>query len=113
MRIPFTQIPSEEIPIQDWRPLAILAVEPFEFADRFGVEFEEDHDDLDYFVFAALSLRSGKKLFLKRYKNDRIPGISIEVSKIELGPETLHEFLETFGLLDTDITWRSPLVTGP
>lgn len=44
-------------------------MEPATLERRYGLTFEQDHDDLDHFELAAIALTEGQQLWLMRYRD--------------------------------------------
>ena len=90
----------------------LVAIVRQEFAeiDRLkDVTFRSGFDDLDYLVFATLSLPSGNCVGLVRHNNSPSPGIEICVSYNQLNTrEVLKEALIEMNLTPKDLTWIHP-----
>ena len=91
------------------RPIAVLGLEPQDFTSRFGVEFEEGSDDLDFTRSALIELDSGLVAGLVRYARSPQPGTELHAFERSTDVESaLHEFLSEFGLDERDVTWVLP-----
>ena len=89
--------------------VAIIRQEPNEISSLNKLEFRKSFDDLDYLVFATLSLPSGHKVALVRHKNS--PGSGTEICVKDNQPNTaaiLQEALREMNLTTNDITWIHP-----
>ncbi|MEO1799587.1 MAG: hypothetical protein AAFR62_04075 [Cyanobacteria bacterium J06629_2] len=63
--------------IAETKLVAIVNREPAEIGKLHQIEFRPSFDDLDYLVFASLSLPSGDRISLIRHDNSPTPGIEI------------------------------------
>jgi hypothetical protein len=85
---------------------------PPESSSRFGVEFEEGSDDLDFTRSALIKLESGLLAGLVRYARSPEPGTELHAPERSTDTEAaLHEFLTEFGLDERDVTWVIPQPT--
>jgi 5,6,7,8-tetrahydromethanopterin hydro-lyase len=98
----FTQIP-ESLRNASLRPIAVLNLEPGDFAVRYGLTFLPDPRGTS--VAALLQTRSGQQYMLLRHHDD--PGAGIEVLARESGPSELdlREFLAAFDLDRGVVSW--------
>ena len=95
--------------IPETKLVAIVNREPAEIAAVNHLEFRPSFDDLDYLVFATLSLPSGARLGLIRHENSPSPGTEICVGHDR--PNTaavLQEALLEMNLTVDDLTWIHP-----
>ena len=95
--------------IPETKLVAIVNREPAEIATAKKLEFRPSFDDLDYLVFATLSLPSGDRLGLIRHENSPSPGTEICVRHGR--PNTaavLKEALLEMNLTFDDLTWIHP-----
>jgi hypothetical protein len=91
------------------RPLAVVSLEPEDFTSRFGVEFAEGSDDLDFMRSALVELDSGLVAGLVRYARSPEPGTEVHAPQGFADPESvLRELLAEFGLSDGDVRWVLP-----
>jgi hypothetical protein len=91
------------------RPIAVMRLEPEDFASRFGIDFEEGSTDLDFTRSALIELESGLVAGLVRYARSPQPGTELHAPEQSTDPESaLHEFLTEFGLDERDVTWVLP-----
>lgn len=91
------------------RPIAVVRLEPEDFTSRFGVEFAEGSDDLDFTRSALIRLDSGLVAGLVRYARSPEPGTELHVSERSTDPKSaLREFLTEFGLDERDVMWVLP-----
>ncbi len=85
----------------------MIALEPNELANRFGLAFAVEADDLDEYQIAAVKGELGHRLHLVRYRGNPVPGTIVYVD-VDLDPESVErEIIATFDLADADISWRS------
>jgi hypothetical protein len=89
--------------------VAIIRQEPAEITRFNQLEFRPSFDDLDYLIFATLSLPSGDRIGLIRHQNSPSPGTEICVSYDR--PPTavvIQEALSEMNLTVDDLTWIHP-----
>ncbi len=89
--------------------VAIIRQEPAEITRLNKLEFRQSFDDLDYLVFATLSLPSGNKVALVRHENSPSSGTEICVKYNQ--PNTaaiLQEALTEMNLTLKELTWIHP-----
>ncbi len=89
--------------------VAIIRKEPAEITRLHKLEFSQSFDDLDYLVFATLSLPSGARIALVRHENSPAPGTEICVKYNQ--PNTAAVLKEAFTKMDltlNDLTWIHP-----
>jgi hypothetical protein len=109
-----TAIKSQNlIPLEDSIPetklVAIVNREPAEITTLNKLEFRPSYDDLDYLVFATLSLPSGDRLGLIRHDNSPSPGTEICVRHNQLNiAAVLQEAIAEMNLNIDDLTWIHP-----
>jgi hypothetical protein len=89
--------------------VAIIRQEPAEITRFNRLEFRPSFDDLDYLIFATLSLPSGDRIGLIRHQNSPSPGTEICVS-YERPPTAvvIQEALSEMNLTVDDLTWIHP-----
>jgi hypothetical protein len=89
--------------------VATIRQEPVEISKSNNLEFQESYDDLDYLVFATLSLPFGCQVSLVRHLNSPEPGIEICVRYNQPNiPTVLAETLNAMNLTVDDLTWVHP-----
>jgi hypothetical protein len=94
---------------EPFRPIAVLDLEPQDFTSRFGVEFEEGSDELDFSRSALIELDSGLVAGLVRYARSPEPGTELHAPEQSTDPASaLQAFLTEFGLDERDVTWVLP-----
>lgn len=94
---------------ESFRPIAVMNLEPEDFTSRFGVEFEEGSDDLDFTRSALIELDSGLVAGLVRYARSPRPGTELHAPERVADVESaLQELLTEFGLDQRDVTWVLP-----
>lgn len=101
------------IPLEDSIPetklVAIVNREPAEITSINHLEFRPSFDDLDYLVFATLSLPSGDRLGLVRHDNCPSPGTEICVGHNQLNiAAVIQEAITEMNLTIEDLTWIHP-----
>jgi Cdc6-like AAA superfamily ATPase len=90
-------------------PVAVLRMEPDELTSKGVLSFREGFDDLDYLVFAMLSLPSGRKVTLVRHTNAPSPGTEVCVVPEETAIVlTILETIQTLNLTVADLSWIHP-----
>jgi hypothetical protein len=91
------------------RPIAVMRLEPDDFASRFGIDFEEGSTDLDFTRSALIEFESGLVAGLVRYARSSRPGTELHAPERSADPQSaLHEFLTEFDLDERDVTWVLP-----
>lgn len=99
----FTQI-AEGSRNASLRPIAVLALEPSDFASRYGLEFHPD--DSDETVAALLQIRSGQQFMLLRHVDAPLGGTEVLADEASDHPHhDLLELLDALSLSDHAITW--------
>ncbi len=89
--------------------VAIIRQEPAEITRLNKLEFRQSFDDLDYLVFATLSLPSGNKVALVRHENSPASGTEICVKYNQSNTAAvLKEALTEMNLTLNDLTWIHP-----
>ncbi|MEM9275490.1 MAG: DUF1822 family protein [Cyanobacteria bacterium P01_F01_bin.143] len=89
--------------------VAIIRQEPAEITKLQELEFNRSYDDLDYLVFATLSLPSGHKVALVRHENSPAPGTEICVKYNQPNVAVvIKEALTEMNLSPNDLTWIHP-----
>jgi hypothetical protein len=95
--------------IPETKLVAIVNREPAEITKVNKLEFCPSFDDLDYLVFATLSLPSGDRLGLIRHDNSPSPGTEICVRHNQLNiAAVLQEAIAEMNLTIDDLTWIYP-----
>jgi hypothetical protein len=92
----------------DYRPIAVLTLEPDELSMRLGIIFFDEGDDLDHFEWAGLKLATGEQLLLVRHHHSPSPGTQVNA---DLGSDTtmvLNRFLDATGMTMAQVSWRAP-----
>ena len=89
--------------------VAMIRQEPTDICRICQVEFRHSYDDLDYLVFATLSLPSGDRLGLIRHDNSPVPGTEICVRlDQEDVPAVIQAAIMVMNLSLEDLTWIHP-----
>jgi hypothetical protein len=95
--------------ILETKLVAIVNREPAEITKVNKLEFRPSFDDLDYLVFATLSLPSGDRLGLIRHDNSPSPGTEICVGHNQPNiVAILQEVIAEMNLNIDDLTWIHP-----
>ena len=95
--------------IAETKLVAIVRQEPAEISRVHQLEFRPSFDDLDYLVFATLSLHSGDRLGLVRRDNSPVPGTEICVRQdLKNIPAVLQQAMAEMNLTIDDLTWIHP-----
>jgi hypothetical protein len=102
-------------------PVAVLRMEPDDLTRTGVLSFREGFDDLDYLVFAMLSLPSGREVTLVRHANAPSPGIEVCVVPSEKAIASslrtvthqesalaILETVKTLNLTVADLSWIHP-----
>jgi|SRR5579884_405868 len=107
--MPIRQVtPHKHFPSRDSRALATLRFSPEELAARYGLEFEEDYDDLDCFKLAAIALEDGNQAWLMRHRGNPEPGTDVYVDSLADLAATREQLERILGVTDADFTWFAP-----
>ena len=89
--------------------VAIIRQKPSEITKLHKLEFHRSFDDLDYLVFATLSLPSGNQVALVRHENSPAPGTEIYVKYNQSNTAAvIKEVLSEMNLSLNDLTWIHP-----
>lgn len=95
--------------IPETKLVAIVNREPAEITSVTHLEFRPSFDDLDYLVFAILSLPSGDRLGLIRHDNFPSSGTEICVGHNQLNiAAVIQEAITEMNLTIDDLTWIYP-----
>lgn len=105
--------PDDRFPSGDGRPLATLRFSPEELATRFGLTFEEDYDDLDWFDLAAIALPDRSQAWLMRHRGNPEPGTTVYVDASAHPARTKELVQQVLGLADEDFCWIAPAADAP
>src|SRR5437588_12047450 len=115
---PFSQVPlrpeqvehglaassSEEVPSV---PITMIAADPADLENRWGLRFDDSFDNLDYVKVAVVQLQAGPRLTLLLHRGSPVPGI--EVCAVDASPasydaaQTLATMLSPHGK-----NWQRP-----
>ena len=95
--------------ISETKLVAMIRQEPEDISRLSQLEFTESYDDLDYLVFATLTLPSKNRVVLVRHQNSPQPGIEIYVKRDRDNTlKIIQEALTEINLTIKDITWIHP-----
>lgn len=112
--MPVQQVrPDDHFPSGDSQALATLRFSPEALAERHGLTFEEDNDDLDWFQLAAMALPDGSRAWLMRHQGNPEPGTIVYVDAgAELATAKAH-LTRALGLREEDFSWVAPELVVP
>ena len=95
--------------ILETKLVAMIQQEPENIPRLSQLEFTESYDDLDYLVFATLTLPSRNQVALVRHHNSPQSGVEIYVKHdLDNTLEIIQEALKEMNLALKDITWIHP-----
>lgn len=104
--------PHEWWPGGDSRPLAVLKLSLEALTERYGIEFEEDCDDLDCYRLAAIQLPDRSQVWLTHYRGEPAIETTVTVDVDADFPHTLHMLAGVLALSlspeDKAFAWISP-----
>lgn len=104
--------PQERWPGGDSRSLAVLKLSLEALSEHYGIEFEEDYDDLDYYFLAAIQLPDHSQVWLTHYRGEPESETTVTVDVDADFPRTLHLLAKVLSLSlspeDKAFTWISP-----
>jgi hypothetical protein len=107
MSIPaFVQIEPTPWPSRYGEAIAVTPVRPELFSRAFGLAFFEGSDNLDAYEAAAIRLRSGRMLGLRRHAGSPDSGTEVHADMADDFVSALREFLDAFDLSVEDLSWR-------
>ncbi|MFL5383540.1 MAG: hypothetical protein ACJ8GN_13565 [Longimicrobiaceae bacterium] len=101
----FTQTKPIPWPGGHGEAAAVVALSPAALADRYGLRFYEESDNLDFYDAAAVRLDSGRRVGLLRHHGNPSPGTELHVDAGERLLDAIREFLDAFDLHANDLTW--------
>ena len=95
--------------IAETKLVAMIRQEPAEIQATNKLEFRSGFDDLDYLIFATLSLPSGDRIGLIRHDNSPSPGTEICVRQdLKNILAVLQQAMAEMNLTFDDLTWINP-----
>ncbi len=95
--------------IAETKLVAIVNREPAEITRLHQLEFRPSFDDLDYLIFASLSLPSGDRISLIRHDNSPASGTEIYVRPdLKNISVVLTQAMAEMNLAIDDLTWIHP-----
>jgi len=101
----WTQIDPAAWPTSENQPIAVIALDPEDLRREYGIEFKDDHDDLDSMRLAVLRLPSGSVVGLARYMSAPDPGTGV-YAEGDAEPDTvLREIRQVFELPARAVSW--------
>lgn len=105
--------PDAMFPSGDSLALAMLRFAPKELAQRYGLSFNEDYDDLGWYTLAAIVLPDGSQAWLLRHRGNPVPGTVVYVDADADLIQATTQLKQVLALTDDDITWVAPLLDHP
>ena len=115
---PFSQIPlrpeqlehglaassNEEVPSV---PITMIAADPADLENRWGLRFDDSFDNLDYVMVAVVQLQAGPRLTLLLHRGSPVPGI--ELCAVDASPASYDAAQMLLTMLSSrEIIWRRP-----
>jgi hypothetical protein len=100
----FSQI-DEHLRRDSLRPIAVIALEPEELTERYGLIFEPDGRRAG--VAAMIETAGGDQYMLLRHDDDPCPGTEVLASELSIEPG--RDLTELLGALNLDanlVTWK-------
>jgi hypothetical protein len=94
-------------PSGDGRVVAILALEPAELSERFGLAFQDGIDDLGRYRLAAIALANGSQAWMLKHDDDPNPGTEVMVDADADPDEAQSHFLNALGLDRSVLLWAA------
>lgn len=104
--------PHGHFPSGDRRALLEVALDPADLADRYGLSFEEELDDLDRYQRAAVALPDGSQAWLIKYRGEAGTGTTVYVDAAADPGETKRLLLRMLALAEKDLSWAGPVEVG-
>jgi upstream activation factor subunit UAF30 len=105
------QVPISEVAGGLAQPVAIIGLEPHELTERYGIQFEESKDDLDYLVAALIRPPSGRVFALVRHRHQPNSGTDILINEKSADMKRdLEEAVRHLGLTRSQLKWLHPTV---
>jgi hypothetical protein len=102
------QIPPHAWPSGDSKHIAVVRFNPEHFMEKFGLQFENELDGLDYFQLAAVELPDGSQTFLTRYAHEVIdPGTIFSIDSQAEDKNAQLQITEIFTFTEKDFIWTS------
>ena len=87
------------------RSAGTFSTRPEHITARTGLEFESDHDDLDYFRAIGLELPSGRHVVLLWYERSPIPSLSVQIESADDPIAARTDLMATLGLRPEEVSW--------
>ena len=101
--------PYRQWPSGDSLPLAVLRHSPAELSQRYGLIFDEDHDDLDSYRLAAIQLPKLGQVWLMHYRGEPEGETTAFVDAQADFRCALQALIVLLDLSSGEIAWTSPL----
>ena len=102
------QIPApSRWPHRERRSLAILALDPDTIAERYGLVYDEQDDDLGRYRLAAIALADGEQAWLVKHEIDANPGTCVYVDARTDVTAALQRLLEVLAITRAELVWAA------
>lgn len=104
-----TQLDPGEWPSEPTRPLATVGLTPEVLAERLGLSFSVDEDDLGRMRLAAVRVEGSGRVFgLVHYEDSPEPGTQVyDYAASGMAEDAIVELLDGLGLDRGDLTWTA------
>jgi hypothetical protein len=99
------QVPPEPWPSGYGEIIAMLDVAAESLTTRYGLQWFEGADNLDYYSAALVQLQSGRRLGFVRHHGDPQPGTEVHADVHDDVQDAVRELLEALELPETAVTW--------
>ncbi len=104
------QIPLKDLSRVELIPQAIIAKPTSYFADKFGIKFSTDQDDLDQFEGAALVINDHLQIALKHYhgypESTTTVYLPYEIRDLKIISETIRRVVAELQIPNAWIAWQ-------
>ncbi|MEV6241614.1 hypothetical protein [Lentzea sp. NPDC051838] len=100
------QVPSAEWPTSENRPLLVMLFSPEELAEKFGLVFDDDEDDLGPLKLAVVRASFGVAGLI-RYVDAPFDGTTVYVDRDADLESTHRAVVSELGLESSDISWAA------
>jgi hypothetical protein len=100
--------PWAQWPSGDSRPIAVLPYELGELADCYGLECQDEIDDLGRFRFAAIELGRGMQAWISKHDSDPNPGSIVSVDADADIAAAQARLLKAFHIGRKELLWAAP-----
>ncbi|MGH2616431.1 MAG: hypothetical protein ACRDJC_14405 [Thermomicrobiales bacterium] len=101
--------PWKQWPSGDSRPIAVLAYDLADLAQRYGLTVQDGIDDLDRYRLAAIELTDGQQAWFTKHDGDPNPGTVVLVDS-DVDVEKAQSLLgKALGLERDAFLWTAPI----